>query len=71
VIPFWPRGEIRVIPGALMCLRFQFEAISTGRVIYESNPELRADYEESVIKRYLDFAPVENIFSAALMERLS
>jgi predicted nucleotidyltransferase len=52
-------------------LSFQFEAISTGRVIYESNPELRADYEESVVKQHLDFAPMENIFSTALMERLS
>jgi predicted nucleotidyltransferase len=52
-------------------LSFQFEAISMGRVIYESDPELRADYEESVVKRYLDFAPVEKMFSTALMERLS
>jgi len=52
-------------------LSFQFEAISTGRVLYECDPEFRADYEESVVKDYLDFVFLEKKFSEALMERLS
>jgi predicted nucleotidyltransferase len=52
-------------------LSFQFEAISTGRVLYECDPEFRADYEESVVKDYLDFVFLEKTFSEALMERLS
>jgi predicted nucleotidyltransferase len=69
--PVTIKSDVDIIYLQEASLSFQFEAISTGRVIYESNPELRADYEESVVKEYLDFAPVEKIFSAALMERLS
>ncbi len=52
-------------------LNFQFEAISTGRALYECDPEFRADYEESVVKEYLDFVFLEKTFSEALMQRLS
>jgi len=65
------KSDVDIIYLQEASLSFQFEAISMGRVIYESDPELRADYEESVVKRYLDFAPVEKMFSTALMERLS
>jgi predicted nucleotidyltransferase len=69
--PVTLKNDVDIIYLQEAALSFQFEAISTGRVIYESNPELRVDYEESVVKRYLDFAPVEKMFSTALMERLS
>jgi len=52
-------------------LSFQFEAISSGRVLYECDAEFRADYEEAVVKEYLDFVFLEKTFSEALMERLS
>ena len=51
-------------------LAFQFRVIAEGRLLFESDPGVRADYEESVIKQYLDFRPIEAQFSAALMERL-
>lgn len=50
---------------------FQFEVISSGKILYEIDPQFRANYEEQVVKAYLDFSPVERIFSEALMERLS
>ena len=51
-------------------LAFQFQVIAEGRLLFESDPGVRADYEESVIKQYLDFRPIAAQFSAALMERL-
>lgn len=69
--PVTMKQDIDIVYLQETSLSFQFEVISTGRVLYESDPELRADYEESVVKEYLDFAPVEKIFSAALLERLS
>jgi predicted nucleotidyltransferase len=49
---------------------FQFQVVEEGRILFESESGLRADYEESVIKQYLDFRPIAAQFSAALMERL-
>jgi uncharacterized protein len=51
-------------------LAFQFQVIAEGRLLFESDPGVRADYEESVIKQYLDFRPIAAQFSASLMERL-
>lgn len=51
-------------------LAFQFRVIAEGRLLFELDPGVRADYEESVIKQYLDFRPIAAQFSAALMERL-
>jgi len=50
-------------------LNFQFHIISEGKILYEFNPIFRADYEERVIKEYLDFQPIERIFSEAILER--
>lgn len=50
-------------------LHFQFQVISEGKILYEVNPIFRADHEERVIKDYLDFQPIERIFSEAILER--
>lgn len=36
----------------------QFEAINYGKVLYEVSPIFRADYEEEVLKNYLDLKPL-------------
>ncbi|MBI5197652.1 MAG: nucleotidyltransferase domain-containing protein [Nitrospirae bacterium] len=48
---------------------FQYQVIKHGIVLYEDNPVFRADYEEQVIKEYLDFEPVLRRFSEALLSR--
>jgi predicted nucleotidyltransferase len=48
---------------------FQYYVIRNGIVIYEFSFSARSDYEEYVLKRYLDFQPISEIFSSALMER--
>ncbi len=48
---------------------FQFNVIGTGRIVFESDPIFRADYEERVVNEYLDFEPVLREFSAALLAR--
>ncbi len=50
-------------------LPFQFLVISEGKVIFEIDPIFRANYEEKTIKKYLDFKPIEKIFSSALLDR--
>lgn len=40
--------------------------ISEGKVIFECDPIFRANYEEKVVKEYLDFKHIEEIFSKAL-----
>lgn len=49
---------------------FQYNVISEGKVVYEKNPEFRADYEEQVVDRYLDFKPVIDYFDQIFLERL-
>jgi len=39
-------------------IAFQFEVISTGTVIYCRDQAARTDFEDRVIRDYLDFAPV-------------
>jgi len=48
---------------------FQYEVITKGKIIFEYDPIFRANYEENVIKEYLDFKPIEKIFSKAILER--
>jgi len=51
-------------------LEFQIQVIEEGRILFESERGFRADFEESVIKQFLDFRPIAAQFTAALMERL-
>lgn len=38
-------------------LPLQFEVIHTGRVLYEPDPEARTDWEDLVVRDYLDLQP--------------
>ena len=50
-------------------LSFQYLVISEGKVIFEIDPIFRANYEEKTIREYLDFNPIQKIFSSALLDR--
>jgi len=68
----FPAGKTKDLDIAYLqdaSLEFQFQVVEEGRVLFESPLGFRADFEESVIKQYLDFRPIAAQFSAALMER--
>ncbi|MEK9156189.1 MAG: nucleotidyltransferase domain-containing protein [Patescibacteria group bacterium] len=51
-------------------LSLQYEAIRPGKVIYETSPEFRGNYEEALTKFYLDFKPLLDIQHRAVLERI-
>ena len=63
------KNEIDIVYLQETSPHFQYEAITKGKVIFEHDPIFRANYEERVTKEYLDFKPIEKIFSKALLER--
>ncbi len=50
-------------------LSFQYSVITEGEIIFEFDPIFRVNYEERIIKEYLDFKPIERIFSEAILSR--
>ncbi len=46
-------------------LTLQYDAIRNGKVLFQAEPALRADYEAKVISMYLDFKPVLKVFDDA------
>lgn len=48
---------------------FQYEVIKHGKVLYETDPLFRADYEEQIAREYMDFEPVLHQYSEALLLR--
>ena len=50
-------------------LALQFSAIRDGKVIFEQDPVFRADYENLVVRQYLDFRPVLEFFDRVAAER--
>jgi len=46
-------------------LALQYDAVRNGKVLYETDPKLRADYEAEVMNMYFDFMPVLRAFDDA------
>lgn len=51
-------------------LQLQYHAINRGKIIYEKDPKISADYKEKVIEKYADFAPIRKEFHRAILERI-
>lgn len=49
---------------------FQFNAIKNSKVLYEQNREKRFQYQEYVLKKYLDLKYLYNIEYKAILERI-
>lgn len=47
----------------------QFEAIHAGRLLFADNPVFQADYEEGVIRDYLDIRPLVETHYRAVLDR--
>jgi predicted nucleotidyltransferase len=50
-------------------LSLQYSAIKDGKIIFEEDPVVTADYEYMVINQYLDFRPVLDFFDRVATER--
>jgi predicted nucleotidyltransferase len=50
-------------------LSLQYSAIKEGKILFEEDPLLTADYEYGVINQYLDFKPVLDFFDRSMAER--
>lgn len=49
----------------------QIKAINEGIVLFESDPDFRADYEESVVKKYDDYRFIQNNYTEATFAAFS
>lgn len=52
--------DVRILNNST--LSFKYNAIKDGEVIVVNNDDLRAEFEESVISNYVDFAPFRKIY---------
>jgi predicted nucleotidyltransferase len=50
-------------------LSLQYSAIKEGKILFEEDPCVTADYEQRVINEYLDFKPVLELFDRSAVER--
>lgn len=51
-------------------ITIQFKVISEGKPLFQFNPEYRADYEEKVVKLYLDFKKFEDDYYETMHKRI-
>lgn len=51
-------------------LSIQFKVITKGKLLYQKNSKIRTDYEEHVIKLYLDFKKYEEEYYKAMHDQI-
>ena len=51
-------------------LELQFDVITHGQVLFETDPDIRMDFEERVATLYRDFRPLLNEFDRAILQRV-
>ena len=51
-------------------LELQAHVVQQGRVIFETNPSLRLDFEERTMLLYADFAPLRYEFDQAVLAKI-
>lgn len=64
------RHEFDLVFLQFSAISFQYKAIKEGKVIYESDRKQRLDYEEYVMKRYCDLAPLRQRYQEAVLDRI-
>jgi uncharacterized protein len=65
----YPASKLDIVLLQTAPLSLQYSAIKDGKIIYEEDLKFTADYEELVIKQYLDFRPLLDFFDRITMER--
>ena len=68
-VEIYPASKLDIVFLQGSSLSLQYFAISEGKILFEKDPKFRADYEESIIKQYLDFKPVLDYFDRVTMEK--
>jgi predicted nucleotidyltransferase len=63
--------ELDIILLQLAPITLQFEVINLGRILYESSSTFRANYEEYVMKQYIDMKPKLDEFEYVTLEIFS
>lgn len=51
-------------------LELQFDVVQHGKVLFESSPDVRMNFEERVVALYRDFKPILKQFNHAVLERI-
>lgn len=70
ILPKDFKGELDLVFLQQASYSLQFEAINYGEVIYESSPIFTANYQENVLKNYLDIKPLIEKFYKATLARI-
>ncbi len=65
----YPDSKVDIVFLPTAPIALQFSAIKGGKVLWEDDGRLPADYENLVIQQYLDFRPVLDIFDRTAEER--
>ncbi len=65
----YPKSKLDIVFLQKAPLSLRYSAIKEGRILFEEDPTLTADYEYKVINQYLDFRPVLDLFDQIGMER--
>ncbi len=65
----YPDSRVDIVFLQRAPLALQFSAIRDGKIIFEDDPVFRADYEHLVVKQYLDFRPVLELFDRVAAAR--
>jgi hypothetical protein len=63
----YPHSKLDIVFLQTASLSLQYSAIKEGKTLFEKDPQFTADYEESIIKQYLDFRPVLDFFDRVTM----
>lgn len=51
-------------------IKLQFEVIRSGKILFSDDEEYRTDFEESVLRRYMDFMPFVNRLRREIAEEI-
>jgi predicted nucleotidyltransferase len=65
----YPSSKVDIVFLQSAPLSLQYHAVKEGKILFEEDSRLRADYENMVVKQYLDFKPVLDFFDRVTMER--
>ena len=66
----FPGKKLDIVPLQRSPLELRFDVISHGRAIFESDSNLRLDFEEQTARQYADFKPVLKNFNQAILNRI-
>ncbi|MGB9700339.1 MAG: type VII toxin-antitoxin system MntA family adenylyltransferase antitoxin [Thermodesulfobacteriota bacterium] len=65
----FPDAKLDIVFLQRASLPLQYMAIKEGKVIFEDDLIFTADYEYNVIKNYIDFAPILEMFDKIMFEK--